>query len=67
MNLFGIPIFISFVSYRAFILKILPNLTLTDDILFQSWLMTNFMYILFIAIIIYFLLKIVIFIKNRMF
>ena len=67
MNLFGIPIFISFVSYRTFILEILPNLTLTDDILFQSWLMTNFMYILFIVIIIYFLLKILIFIKNRMF
>lgn len=67
MNLFGIPIFIPFVSYRAFILEILPNLTLTDDILFQSWLMINFMYILFIVIIIYFLLKILIFIKNRMF
>lgn len=67
MNLFGIPIFISFTSYRAFILENLPDLTLTDDILFQSWLMTNFMSILFIVIIIYFLLKILIFIKNRMF
>lgn len=67
MSLFGIPIFISFTSYKAFILENFTNLTLTDDILFQSWLMTNFMYILFIFIIIYFLLKILIFIKNRMF
>lgn len=67
MSLFGIPIFISFESYKAFILENFTNLTLTDDILFQSWLMTNFMYILFIFIIIYFLLKILIFIKNRMF
>lgn len=67
MSLFGIPIFISFASYKAFILENFTNLTLTDDILFQSWLMTNFMYILFIFIIIYFLLKILIFIKNRMF
>lgn len=67
MSLFGIPVFISFTSYKAFILENFTNLTLTDDILFQSWLMTNFMYILFIFIIIYFLLKILIFIKNRMF
>ena len=66
MNLFGIPLFISFSYFRAFISENLPMLQLSDDILFISWLLTNYMYIICIVLFICLACKIIIYFKNRL-
>lgn len=66
MSLFGIPIFISFSYFKAFISENLPILAnLTDDGLLISWLLANFMYIFFVIIVLALVCKIIIYIKNH--
>lgn len=45
MNIFGIPIIISYENWTSFIALNFSTLTLTQDILFISFLLINFIYI----------------------
>ena len=45
MNIFGIPICISYASWTSFVAINFSTLTLTDDTLFMSFLLINFIYI----------------------
>lgn len=66
MNLFGIPLFLSFSYFKAFLIENLPILTnLSDDGILISYLIANFMYIFFIIICLVFVCKILIYIKNH--
>ena len=66
MSFYGIPIFISFTYYKAFIIENLPMLTnITDDGLFIGFLLVNFIYIIGIVLFIVLLCKILIYIKNH--
>lgn len=66
MILFGIPIFISFSYFKAFLSENLPILAnLSDDGLLIAYLLTNFMYIIFVIILLALVCKIIIYIKNH--
>lgn len=66
MSLFGIPIFISFAYYKAFIIENLPILTnITDDGLFIGFLLVNLIYIICIGLFLVLLCKFLIYVKNH--
>ena len=66
MSLFGIPIIIPYDYYISFITTNLPQLAPTNDGLFIGYLLCNFAYLLFIYLFVKIVVKIVIFIKNRL-
>ena len=66
MSVFGIPLFFSYENYLLFLNTNFSNLILSTDIIYLSWLLVNFAYLIMVfLVIIPFLYKIFMFIYNH--
>lgn len=67
LNLFGIPLYISYDFYLNFLNENFINLILSDDTIYITYIIVNCFYIVFIFFLICILYKFIVTIINKVF